>query len=140
MAKRPSALAALIAVASASMLAAAWGIVPRTAGWNLAFTSAAAAALAGMLSARAAAPRRCAGADLRRAVAGRARLRPAAPGADRGARLSGRLRLGRDADPPGDDRRLAAARPRARPAARPLRHRDAGDRVHRLEREAARAA
>src|SRR5690242_20274240 len=56
MAKRPSALAVLIAVASASMLAAAWGLVPRTAGWNLAFTSAAAAALAGMLSARAAAP------------------------------------------------------------------------------------
>src|SRR5436190_8337566 len=55
MARRPSALSVFVAVAAPAMLAAAWGVVPATAGWNTAFTSAAAAALAGMASARRAA-------------------------------------------------------------------------------------
>src|SRR5687768_11481291 len=47
------ALAALFAVLTvAATLGAGWGLVDRTAGWNTAFTAAAACALAGMLVAR----------------------------------------------------------------------------------------
>ena len=52
MVTRPTAVALLAALAAASMLAAAWVLIPSAFGWNLAWTAGGMTALAGMLTAR----------------------------------------------------------------------------------------